>query len=80
MRDVANRGHVSAKQGNDGSRNVLRKAACCQSHRPFVGEAKQCDIRLHGKPACMISEARRNRKKAGVTIRFAFDATINGGA
>jgi phosphatidylserine/phosphatidylglycerophosphate/cardiolipin synthase-like enzyme len=35
------------------------------------------DFRLHGDPASIISEALRNRAKAGVVIRIAFDAATN---
>jgi phosphatidylserine/phosphatidylglycerophosphate/cardiolipin synthase-like enzyme len=35
------------------------------------------DFRLHGDPASIIFEALRNRAKAGVTIRIAFDAATN---
>ena len=35
------------------------------------------DFRLHGDPASIISQALRNRAKAGVVIRIAFDAATN---
>jgi phosphatidylserine/phosphatidylglycerophosphate/cardiolipin synthase-like enzyme len=35
------------------------------------------DFRLHGDPASIISEVLRNRAKAGVVIRIAFDAATN---
>jgi phosphatidylserine/phosphatidylglycerophosphate/cardiolipin synthase-like enzyme len=35
------------------------------------------DFRLHGDPASIISAALRNRAKAGVVIRIAFDAATN---
>src|SRR5947207_2179198 len=35
------------------------------------------DFRLHSDPASIISEAVRNRAKAGVSIRIAFDAATN---
>ena len=35
------------------------------------------DFRLHGDPASIIAEAIRNRAKAGVVIRIAFDAASN---
>jgi phosphatidylserine/phosphatidylglycerophosphate/cardiolipin synthase-like enzyme len=49
----------------------------------FIEEAQSTldiaiyDFRLHGDPASIISNALRNRAKAGVTIRIAFDSATN---
>src|SRR6266446_1071976 len=75
------------QQGNDPftevpERSAQAKAVASRIAR-FIEQAQSTldiaiyDFRLHGDPASMMSEAVRNRAKAGVSIRIAFDAATN---
>jgi len=75
------------QQGNDPFTQVPERIAQANSVASriarFIGQAQATldiaiyDFRLHGEPASIISEAIRDRVKAGVTVRILFDAPIN---
>ena len=75
------------QQGNDPYKEVKERIAQANSVASriarFIGQAQLTldiaiyDFRLHGEPASIISEAIRDRVKAGVTVRVLFDAAIN---
>jgi phosphatidylserine/phosphatidylglycerophosphate/cardiolipin synthase-like enzyme len=75
------------QQGNDPFTEVPERIAQAKTVASriarFIAQAQSTldiaiyDFRLHGDPASIITEAIRNRARAGVTIRIAFDATTN---
>jgi phosphatidylserine/phosphatidylglycerophosphate/cardiolipin synthase-like enzyme len=75
------------QQGDDPFTQVPERIAQANSVASriarFIGQAQATldiaiyDFRLHGEPASIISEAIRDRVKAGVTVRILFDAPIN---
>src|SRR5215470_14601361 len=75
------------QQGNDPYKEVKERIAQANSVASrvarFIAQAQSTldiaiyDFRLHGEPASIISEAIRDRVKAGVTVRVLFDAAIN---
>src|SRR5215831_8197780 len=75
------------QQGNDPFTQVPERIAQANSVASriarFIGQAQATldiaiyDFRLNGEPASIISEAIRDRVKAGVTVRILFDATNN---
>src|SRR5205085_588855 len=75
------------QQGNDPFTEVPERIAQANAVAAriagFIEQAQSTldiaiyDFRLHGDPASIISEALRNRAKAGVVIRIAFDAATN---
>jgi phosphatidylserine/phosphatidylglycerophosphate/cardiolipin synthase-like enzyme len=87
MSDAAIEVMFLQQQGNDPYTEVPERIAQANAVANriarFIGEAEATldiaiyDFRLHGEPASMISEALRNRCKAGVAIRIAFDATTS---
>jgi phosphatidylserine/phosphatidylglycerophosphate/cardiolipin synthase-like enzyme len=75
------------QQGNDPFTDVPERMSQAKAVASrialFIEQARSAldiaiyDFRLHGDPASIISEALRNRAKAGVAIRIAFDAATN---
>jgi phosphatidylserine/phosphatidylglycerophosphate/cardiolipin synthase-like enzyme len=75
------------QQGNDPFTQVPERIAQANSVASriarFIGQAQATldiaiyDFRLHDEPASIISEAIRDRVKAGVTVRILFDAATN---
>jgi phosphatidylserine/phosphatidylglycerophosphate/cardiolipin synthase-like enzyme len=75
------------QQGNDPFTEVPERIAQANAVATriagFIEQAQSTldiaiyDFRLHGDPASIISEVLRNRAKAGVVIRIAFDAATN---
>ena len=75
------------QQGNDPYKEVKERIAQANSVASrvarFIAQAQSTldiaiyDFRLHGEPASIISEAIRDRVKAGVTVRILYDAAIN---
>jgi phosphatidylserine/phosphatidylglycerophosphate/cardiolipin synthase-like enzyme len=77
------------QQGNDPFTQVPERIAQANSVASriarFIGQAQSTldiaiyDFRLQGDPSSIISEAIRDRAKAGVAVRILFDAAINRG-
>src|SRR5215468_2235574 len=75
------------QQGDDPFKEAKERIAQANSVASriarFIGQAQATldiaiyDFRLHGEPASIISEAIRDRVKAGVTVRILFDAPNN---
>jgi phosphatidylserine/phosphatidylglycerophosphate/cardiolipin synthase-like enzyme len=75
------------QQGDDPFKEAKERIAQANSVASriarFIGQAQSTldiaiyDFRLHGEPASIISEAIRDRVKAGVTVRILFDAATN---
>ena len=75
------------QQGDDPFKEAKERIAQANSVASriarFIGQAQSTldiaiyDFRLHGEPSSIISEAIRDRVKAGVTVRILYDAAIN---